>query len=329
MYKKIIEKGRIRFTNFLYDAKHLLKMDSILHSASGKRILVYHGLCEQDHLRYNYSFTTKKNFEQQLQLFLRYFNIISLDEYYQPDVKTDKLSVCLTFDDGLANNYYHLLPLLQQYQVPATFFITGIRDAGYDFLWNHFLDMVSKFGPSKLVFHSENYYKHSGKYVSAITGESLNTRLRKGDFTAKESMIHAFRSIFDQAKHDHEYWMQMTNEQIKSLAAQPAVTIGCHGYYHNDLATLSPDDVITELSNNKNYLEKLCGKNITALAFPYGSYTKEVIAAAKACGFNKLLALDLLYPDDIHDKTLQPRLGVNPFISNFNQARAVTTGTYS
>lgn len=328
LYKRIIKRGRRGVTNIFYDVQHLLNINNVLHSTIGKRILVYHGVCEKDHLRYNYSFITKKNFEKQLQLYLTHFNIVSLDDYYNNNLKSDKFNVCLTFDDGLANNFYHVLPILDRYQVPATFFITGIRDAGYNVLWNNFLDAVSKFGPSRLVLNADTYHKRSGKYVSEKTGQTLNTILRNGDFAEKENMICELKPFFEKAKGDQEFWLQMTNEQVRALSTRPFITIGCHGYYHNDLSTLSRDSVESELKLNKEYLEKLCGKEIDSLAFPYGSYTSQVVDAAKAAGFNKLLPLDLLYSDDINVKELQPRLVVNPLISNFNQARAVINGKY-
>jgi peptidoglycan/xylan/chitin deacetylase (PgdA/CDA1 family) len=48
-----------------------------------------------------------------------------------------------------------VLPLLNQYKLPATFFVTSIRDTGYDILWNDFLGIVSKYDPSKLLYKNE------------------------------------------------------------------------------------------------------------------------------------------------------------------------------
>ncbi|NNU33990.1 polysaccharide deacetylase family protein [Mucilaginibacter sp. S1162] len=50
-----------------------------------------------------------------------------------------------------------------------------------------------------------------------------------------------------------DYWLQMTTEQIKELAASPYATIGAHGYYHNDLAQISPEDAFKEMLQVKQY----------------------------------------------------------------------------
>jgi hypothetical protein len=35
-----------------------------------------------------------------------------------------------------------------------------------------------------------------------------------------------------------DYWLQMTTEEIKKASQSPFITIGSHGYYHNDLARI-------------------------------------------------------------------------------------------
>src|SRR5688572_2303523 len=95
--------------------------------ARGSRILVYHGVCRQDHLRYNTLFVTEKMIEEQFRLYKEYFNTVSLDSYWKNEYDPEKFTIALTFDDGFANNHKYVLPLLEKYELPATFFITGIR----------------------------------------------------------------------------------------------------------------------------------------------------------------------------------------------------------
>src|SRR5258706_10165233 len=118
-------------------------------------------------------------FEAQLRVYKKYFDIISLDDFYHQRFHNDRFNICLTFDDGFANNYKYVLPLLEQYGAPAAFFITGIRDAGYDILWNDVLCAAYKYGPGKIIFRKEEFSKaNDKKYMSFSTGQRLADRLR-------------------------------------------------------------------------------------------------------------------------------------------------------
>jgi peptidoglycan/xylan/chitin deacetylase (PgdA/CDA1 family) len=121
----------------------------------------------------------------------------------------------------------------------------------------------------------------------------------------------------------------MTVEQIRDLSASPWATIGCHGYYHNDLAQLSLENSAQEMKRSKQWLETVTGKKIKAIAFPYGSYSKDVVEEAKRTGFEQLLATDFLFETDAEDKTMRERLTINPFISTINQMHANITGHYA
>ena len=300
---------------------------SYVKNARGARILIYHGICVNDPFRFNTLFVRRKTFEDQLKLYKQYFNIVSLDDFYHQRFSSDRFNICLTFDDGFANNYRHVLPLLELHQVHAAFFITGIRNAGYDILWNDFLTIAGKYGPQKFIFKREEFVKDGDrKYVSSLTGKRLADILRSTGFEDKAEMIALLGSFNKNVEAD--YWLQMTVDQIKALSASKWATIGNHSYYHNDLAQIPVSLVREDISRSKQFLENITGKEIKALAFPYGSYTREAAEEAKNAGFTQLLATEFLFPEDANDTTFRERFTINPFISNVNQLHANITGNY-
>src|SRR6516162_3058590 len=146
---------------FIYAKKDALGMlglnKSYFRNARGARILLYHGLCNADPTRFNGIFLTRKTFEAHLEFYKEHFNVVTLDQFYNQQFNNDKFNVCLTFDDGFANNLKYALPLLEKYQMPATFFITAIRDAGYEILWSDFLAIVTQYGPARLLYEDKEY----------------------------------------------------------------------------------------------------------------------------------------------------------------------------
>jgi peptidoglycan/xylan/chitin deacetylase (PgdA/CDA1 family) len=288
----------------------------LFSSARGSRIVVYHGLCEQDHLRFNNIFLLRKTFEAHLRFFKEHFHVVSLDDYYQQRFNEDRLNICIHFDDGYANQLHYVLPLLEQYQLPASFFITAIREAGYNILWNDFLGLLNRYGPEELVFHDEPFRKQQGlfpSYVSILTGTGLMETLMPQGFGPKAELIREFSPLIP-LRETEDYWLQLTTDEIRTLAASPWVTIGAHGYYHNDLSKILLADAEQEMLGCKRFLESLTGREVNALAFPYGRYTAAVAEAAKKTGFNQLLPLKITYPDD----AMCERLIINPYVSVTN-----------
>src|ERR1700761_4261094 len=102
IYNRIAKKGKY----LLSDAYAQLGFGrSFFSAARGSRILAYHGICKSDHLKFNTLFLTEQTFEAHLKFFTTHFNVVSLDDYYSGNFSNDRFNVCLTFDDGFANNY--------------------------------------------------------------------------------------------------------------------------------------------------------------------------------------------------------------------------------
>jgi peptidoglycan/xylan/chitin deacetylase (PgdA/CDA1 family) len=331
--KRIHSKIYRQTRHFGRDASHLLGLDEhFLRNARGSRILIYHGICLKDHTRYNPIFLKLKTFERHLEFYKRYFNVISLDDFYKGNFSADKFNIGITFDDGFVNNYRHVLPLLNKYQLPATFFITSIRDAGYDILWNDFLGLVSKHGPAKILYKNEEFYKDRyNKYISTQNDTSMADILRSCDFDAKEEMMRLLypmvRCVKDRPD-DEDYWLQMSKEQIRELSLSPFASVGSHGYYHNDLARININDAADELVRSKKYLENIIDGSVNSFAFPYGTYTPNVVDAAKNAGYKQLLCMDFHYAHDYSDPLMKERFTVNPFINTINQMHATISRSY-
>ena len=274
LFPKIASK-LYRETKYLgRDIAHLSGFDEKFYrNARGSRILIYHGICLADHTRFNPIFLKLKMFEQHLQFYSRYFNVVSLDDYYQGNFSKDKFNVCITFDDGYANNHKYVLPLLKKYHLPVTFFVTAIRDAGYDILWNDFLAIICKYGPKDITYKNELFRKgRFNRYISNKTKMNLGDILRSGGFDVKAEMMDLLYPLvpFRESKpNDADYWLQMTTEQIKELSVSPFASIGSHGYYHNDLSFIPIQDAVNEMQHSKQFLENIVNKPVNSFAFPF------------------------------------------------------------
>ncbi|MDH5614255.1 MAG: polysaccharide deacetylase family protein, partial [Gammaproteobacteria bacterium] len=80
---------------------------------------------------------TREEFDRKIEVISRAYNVLPLD-YAVKKLQSGELprkAVSITFDDGYADNHDIALPILEKWNVSATFFIaTGFIDGGI--MWN-------------------------------------------------------------------------------------------------------------------------------------------------------------------------------------------------
>jgi peptidoglycan/xylan/chitin deacetylase (PgdA/CDA1 family) len=297
-------------------------------TTSGRRMLVYHGVVKNATTAINSRFISSAMFEQHLAYFKEHFNVVSLDEYVSGANDPSKLTVTLTFDDGYLNNLTEALPLLEKYQVPATFYITTIRSAGYDLLWTDALDLYRHTGPSEITLGNTNYRKGKHEYQNAH--DSLKSVLKNGDWLLKKELLNLVltENQFKSNSAFDPYHQLMNEDEIRALSASNFAKIGAHGVYHNCLDAVSPEEAEQELKTAKTYLENVLQKEVDSFAYPDGRYTRGLIDAAERLGYKTQLGVDPLFPEDLSDERLIFRFGVNPYISFNNQIECMVHGKY-
>jgi peptidoglycan/xylan/chitin deacetylase (PgdA/CDA1 family) len=76
----------------------------------------------------------------------------------------------------------------------------------------------------------------------------------------------------------------VTRDELRQMSSS-CIEIGSHTVTHPRLAKLPIDKVHRELRQSKQTLEDLLGRPVVHLAYPYGSFSREVRDAAQAAGY--------------------------------------------
>lgn len=77
----------------------------------------------------------------------------------------------------------------------------------------------------------------------------------------------------------------MNVSQIKELDKNN-IRIESHTVSHPRLNTLSIDEQINELKNSRDSLQKVLGREVKYIAYPYGEYNEDTLAALDKVGYN-------------------------------------------
>jgi peptidoglycan/xylan/chitin deacetylase (PgdA/CDA1 family) len=325
MLDKVLRKSEY----FLRDLSFLTGLKK--HSFSYfRRILVYHGVDEIHNTEINSRFISRLEFEKHLKFFSAHFNVLSLEEYFDGRASNDKPSICITFDDGYANNFEFAFPLLKRYNLPATFFVTALQPSGMEMLWADAIDIATLVYRKPITIDGECFeVSRKGSYRSSKNGSVLKERLRNSDLNFKRLFYNALPlEDFKSRSELIVYWKLMNEEQIRSLAESPLMTVGAHGYYHNCLDKVPIEDAEWELQKSKDWLEMVIQKPVKALAFPDGSFSDQLITSAKRLGFTQLLSTNFHMETCKETHELKERMTINPHISFNNQIHAIIKGRY-
>ncbi len=289
-------------------------------------VLMYHGIDKVQDTTYNQRFFSVANFEKQIIEFKKHFNILTYPDFVNRNFSATKPNVLITFDDGYANNYRYALPVLDKHKVHAMYFITGVNTLVNKVLWADAMDIVSRHTPAKTKITVD------GIQFEFVGGEFINNKkkliLKKyikshksAGYSLKQELIDQLLGIYDftKVKGLEDYWQLMTDEEIYKTSQSPNITIGSHGFYHNNLGSLSNDDAVSEVLASRKYLNNIIGKEVLTIGFPDGSYTEQLNDALLREGFANQFLVEYHFKDGGKRDFVFDRIGLYPFMGNHHE----------
>ena len=265
-------------------------------------ILMYHRICDLEIDPWGLS-VNSDNFEQQLLVLKRKFNVISLTELVERlnQKKSLKNCVCITFDDGYLDNYLNAKPLLEKYNCPATFFIpTYFIGSSMQFWWDELAEIILKspklplhislnINDELLMFDLENELltaqdelKHkSWRYTDAIPTKRCELYLliwKKLQPLNLDVIIGVLNKIRNWANYiGHNSRMVMNMNELTSLANNPIFKLGIHTATHLALGQHSYGIQNEEIKTSATVLQQFSKGFTNIVAYPYGNYNQDTI----------------------------------------------------
>lgn len=237
---------------------------------------------------------TAAEFEWQLALVKRYFTPLGLLEAVNllKQRRLPRNAICLTFDDGYADNEQIALPLLKKWGIPASFFVaTGFTGGGR--MWN---DTIIESVRGVTTSHIDITSLKMGHYTTRTTEEkyhtacSIITKLKHLPLDQRQQLSEEIAKALGGSLPDD---LMMDKAQIRHLHSS-GMEVGGHTVNHPILATLRPADAEQEIGRNKEELEAICGGPLASFAFPNGKptvdYLPEHVNMVKKCGYQCAVA---------------------------------------
>jgi peptidoglycan/xylan/chitin deacetylase (PgdA/CDA1 family) len=238
---------------------------------------------------------TRQRFDEICRWLKSWFQVLPLDEAVSAlrEGRLPARALCITFDDGYADNHDHALPVLRAHGLSGTFFIaTGFIDGGR--MWND------------TVVETVRCCPHQQLEVGGLDLPELEAQpvLHLGTIEARREATHRIlnavkyllptrrnelvTALTRRAGVNLPNNLMMTRAQVQALAAGGMV-VGAHTVNHPILANLAEDEARQELVSSRAQLQQWLQRDVTVFAYPNGKpgrdYLPRDVALAQRLGF--------------------------------------------
>jgi peptidoglycan/xylan/chitin deacetylase (PgdA/CDA1 family) len=284
----------------------------------------------------------RDHFAEHLAVLRDFFTPVSLSTAVESARRTaaDR-HVAVTFDDGYADNLHNAKPLLQEYGVPATVFVTSdYVDSGREFWWDELERILLEPGilpevlkvqlnQSVITWALEDH----ATYVTQSRSDHREWTLRESEDptirhtiyrdllsllrdqpdSARQAVLAQLRStaqIQEEARPTHR---PLTAAELRSLDGD-LVEIGAHTQTHPVLAGLPITEQWREIAGGARQLRERIGRRPSAFAYPYGwhgEYTRATVALVRSLGFKRACSAFPPWHARFHSRFELPRVVVH------------------
>lgn len=250
-------------------------------------VLLYHRVLERhDPLRPGEP--TAEEFEVRMGWVATNFDVLPLLEAVRAmrEDRLPKRALCITFDDGYADNHDIALPILRSLGLPATFFVaTGYLDGGCMFN-DAVIEAVRNAAPPLVDLRDFELGRHSvgseAERCRAI--ELILERLKYATPPRRNALAVEIAARCRSGKPA----LMMTSGQVRALH-DAGMTIGAHTVNHPILAEISLDEARDEIVRGRARLEEIIGGRVRLFAYPNGKpqldYRREHVELVRELGF--------------------------------------------
>jgi peptidoglycan/xylan/chitin deacetylase (PgdA/CDA1 family) len=258
---------------------------------TGLAVVTYHGIRPEGYApRYSAlddNLLTADAFGRQLRLLKSKYNVISPVQFLhwgEGDLELPPRSVLLTCDDGLLNTLTDMLPILQRFNLPCLFFVTGgsVGDVS-SMLWYErlYLCLLRAKREVSILLPSQPpvlFDRGAGRIHSAWL--ELTKRLSVFDADTREQILHDVRtqigissdweSEYSQNQALRRRFFTLNVHELRELQ-NAGMTIGAHTMSHPMLSRMTEKLAFDEIAQSRTSLETALGSAVWALAFPFGN----------------------------------------------------------
>jgi peptidoglycan/xylan/chitin deacetylase (PgdA/CDA1 family) len=262
------------------------------------RILAYHRVLDIDDLsRFKFDLAvvsaSSAQFREQLDWIRRRFHPVTFREVIAaldggPPLPAD--AMLITFDDGYEDNYRIAFPILREFGMSATFFVsTGHIDSGRPYAYDWLVYMICTAAADRLSIPELRVEQRlpASLVERRRIAEHVLEAVKRADDATQRAVIAKLERDWNLPRSPHPDCRPMTWDALAEMQ-DAGMEIGSHGVHHRMLAKLADDELEHELVASKAALDARLGRPAEVISYPVGgadAYDARVMDAAARAGY--------------------------------------------
>lgn len=239
--------------------------------------------------------------------------------------------IAFTLDDGYLDNLVHALPIFREFEMPLTVNVaTGLVSGGAVAWWYALEDLLVARDRVTLHWQGEEVsFSCRNQPARDKAFEEIAKLIRGAGREERGDLLQALFFASETGALSRAKGLMMSWRDLRTLAADPLVTIGAHTVGHYSLNRLDDDEVRHEMAESKRELEVQLDREVRHFAYPFGGRNAagpREFALARECGFATAVTTRSanLFPRHARHPMALPRIGVSgnyrPPLSRLRQA---------
>jgi len=273
-----------------FEASRALRL---LHRGRYLTVLTYHRVMDKpDYFPFDEDLisASTSQFRAHLDFVTKHFDVVNfriLRERMEKDNSIPPRALIVTFDDGYRDNHEVAWPILKEYGITATMFVTaGFIGKKRMFWWDkiaHIVKTTEKKDARIEIPHSAPV--ELGAFADRQSAARLIIRTVKNlPDGEKENFIGRLASDMGVALNEDEHTLTMSWDQVRELSAN-GIEIGGHSVNHPIFSNTGDQRLREEVSGAKRIIEEQIGREVLT----FGSPGRGILTAEEKPKFERRL----------------------------------------
>jgi peptidoglycan/xylan/chitin deacetylase (PgdA/CDA1 family) len=209
-------------------------------------------------------------FRWQMELLAECFNVLPLHDAVKAlaERRLPPRAVCITFDDGYRSVHDNALPILKEFGLPATVFVTTGHMMESN-MWNdRILEAFRNLPSGRLDLSDIGMGAYSLEGL-AERRQALHDVMEGAKYRPPHARLAVIRKLEELAAREFPHRLMLSPGMIARLSDE-GVEIGGHTITHPILTCLDDEAAQREIAGNKHQLEAIIGRQLRLFAYPNG-----------------------------------------------------------